>query len=190
MHLLTARGYALSDVASALQKAIRRGDARLAGYWAIEMFTGGGKAPLGYKEYVWRRLLVVSAEDCAGLITREIVGLYEAWKLADKKRIFVAKAVVLLCQAHKSRDADHLTNLVYDLQAIDEAALEAELEAARAQPEPIPEYAYDCHTATGKKRGKTKRNFFLEEFDALTPRAPGLFDADLEGVRRGEVKLK
>lgn len=38
MQLKTTRGYALSDVASALQKTIRRGDARLAGYFAIEMF--------------------------------------------------------------------------------------------------------------------------------------------------------
>ena len=34
----TKRGYSLGEVASALQKTIRRGDARLAGYWAIELF--------------------------------------------------------------------------------------------------------------------------------------------------------
>ena len=48
-------GYSLLEVASALQKAIRRADARLAGYWAIELFESG------YRDYLWRRLLTISA---------------------------------------------------------------------------------------------------------------------------------
>lgn len=195
MRLLTSRGYQLSDVASALQKAIRRGDARLAGYFAIEMFEKGGKSP-GYPGYAWRRLLTVSAEDCAGIITQEIKALFDSWQVIAKSkgtgagRIFLSKAVIVLCQAEKSRDADHLTNLVYDAKAIDEVALEAALDEARANPEPIPEYAFDCHTGTGKRAGKTKTQFFVEEHDALSPRAPGLFDDDLEAVRRGELELK
>lgn len=195
MRLLTSRGYQLSDVASALQKAIRRGDERLAGYFAIEMFEKGGQSP-GYPGYAWRRLLTVSAEDCAGVITTEVKALYDSWMvIAAQKgktagRIFLSKAVVLLCQARKSRDADHLTNLIYDAKAIDEAELEVALAEARAKPEPIPDYAFDCHTSTGKKRGKTKTDFFVEEHDALRPHAKGLFDEDLEAVRRGERHLK
>jgi len=189
MRLMTTRGYQLSDVASALQKAIRRGDARLAGYFAIEMFESN------YTAYAWRRLLTVSAEDCHGLITQEIKALYDSWVVIDKQkkgkgRIFLAKAVVLLCQARKSRDADHLTNLVYDPKAVDEKVLEAALKVARANPEPIPDYAYDCHTSTGSKRGKTRKDFFLDEHDALSPRAPGLFDKDLDALRRGKRELK
>jgi replication-associated recombination protein RarA len=180
---MTVRGYQLSDVASALQKAIRRGDARLAGYFAIEMFESK------YAAYAWRRLLTVSAEDCAGIVTQEIKALYDSWAVihAAKKgggRIFLAKAVVVLCRAKKSRDADHLTNLVYDQLGIDEATLTKSLAEARASVEPIPDYAYDCHTRTGKQRGKTKTDFFVSEHDALSPREPGLFDADLERLRR------
>ena len=40
----------------------------------------------------------------------------------------------------------------------------------------IPEYAYDCHTREGKKRGKTKADFFKAEQAALEPLQPGLFD--------------
>ena len=50
----TVRGYQLSEVVSAMQKAIRRGDARVAGYFAIEMFESG------FDQYCWRRLLTVS----------------------------------------------------------------------------------------------------------------------------------
>lgn len=180
--LNTVRGYALLDVASALQKAIRRGDGRLAGYWTIELFESN------YKEYLWRRLLTISAEDCAGIITREIEALYHGWQMIDRQkkgggRIFCAKAALILAAAPKCRDADHLTNLVYDRQAIDAATLERDLDEARKSAEPIPDYAFDCHTMTGKCAGKTKRDFFMEEHDALEPRLPGLFDLEVEKLR-------
>ena len=184
--LRTIRGYALLEVASALQKAIRRNDARLAGYWTIELFESG------YREYVWRRLLTISAEDCWGVITHEVEALYRSWQMIDRQkkgggRIFASKAAILLSQAAKCRDADHLTNLVYDPAKVDATALEADLAEARAQTEPIPDYAFDCHTMQGKRAGKTKDEFFIDEQDALTPRRPGLFDQDLEDLRgRGQ----
>ncbi len=177
--LMTIRGYALLEVASALQKAIRRADARLAGYWTIELFESN------YREYLWRRLLTISAEDCWGVITHEIEALYRSWQSIDRQkkgggRIFAAKAAILLSMAAKCRDADHLTNLVYDPAKIDAKVLEAELAEAREHPEAIPEYAFDCHTAAGKRAGRTKREFFVEEHKALQPRQQGLFDQDIE----------
>ena len=179
--LSTVRGYSLMDVASALQKAIRRGDARLAGYWAIELFESN------YRDYVWRRLLTISAEDCWGVITHEVEALYRAWQVIDSRkkgggRVFVAKATILLAMVRKCRDADHLTNLVYDPQAVDDAQVEADLEEARRTPENIPDYAFDCHTSAGKRAGKTKRDFFVEEHAALKPRQMGLFDQDVESM--------
>jgi replication-associated recombination protein RarA len=188
MRYRTVGGHDLGDVTSAMQKAIRRGDARLAGYWAIELFESG------YHEYIWRRLLTISAEDCWGILTQEVAGLRAAFREVnarpskDRKtrgRIFIAKAVILLAAAKKSRDADHLTNLVYDADGVDAETLTRELEETRRSPEAveIPDYALDCHTRRGKDAGKTKRDFFLEEYDALAPRQPGLFDDDLERLR-------
>ena len=177
--LRTIRGHALLEVASALQKAIRRADGRLAGYWAIELFESG------YREYLWRRLLTISAEDCWGIITHEVEALFRSWQFIDRQkkgagRIFAAKAALLLAQAAKCRDADHLTNLVYDPAKVDAKVLEAELAEARQHPESIPEYAFDCHTMQGKRAGRTKQEFFVEEYRALTPRQKGLFDRDVE----------
>lgn len=174
----TIRGYALLDVTSALQKAIRRGDARLAGYWAVELFESG------YTRYLWRRLLTISAEDCWGRITHEVEALYHSWELIHKNkpgagRVFAAKATILLCMARKCRDADHLTNLIYDPRKIDDATLAASLDEARSSPEAIPAYAFDCHTEKGRKAGKTKRDFFRDEFHALRPRQLGLFDDEV-----------
>lgn len=173
--LKTKRGYDFGEATSVMQKAIRRGDAKTAGYFAIELFESN------YREYVWRRLLTITAEDCWGILTQEIESLYRAWKMIDKAkpgkgRIFVAKAVILMAQAKKSRDADHLTNLVYDAKAFTDEEIAKELEEAEPENMEIPEYALDCHTANGRASGKTKKEFFRTEYDALTPLQPGLFD--------------
>jgi hypothetical protein len=91
----------------------------------------------------------------------------------------------MLCRALKSRDADHLICLVYDAGALDADILAREIEEARHSPEKIevPDYALDVHTRRGRKRGRTRREFFIDEFDALRPREPGLFDDDVERLR-------
>jgi replication-associated recombination protein RarA len=86
MKLTTKRGYSLLDAASALQKSIRRGDARLAGYFAVELFESN------YREYLWRRLLTISAEDCWGVITQEVWSLYQAWRAIDASKKHSARA--------------------------------------------------------------------------------------------------
>lgn len=171
--LRTINGYDFYEVASAMQKAIRRADARVAGYFALELWHSR------YVDYVWKRLFVISAEDCYGLITHEIESLYKAYLFVNEKakepkgRIFVSKAVLLLCDCRKSRDADHLQNLVYDRKDVD---VEKWIEDVRKNPVPVPEYTFDVHTRKGKIAGKTKSDFFKAELEALRPREPGLFD--------------
>lgn len=177
----TVHGYALLEVASALQKTLRRGEARLAGYFALELFHSG------FDQYCWKRLLIISAEDCWGLLTQEVWALYQAYilintprnKAALKGRVFLAKSTLLIAQAKKSRDADHLTNFVYDAGDIDTKALLGELDAAREAGDPppdIPDYAYDVHTSKGRRQGKTTAEFVRIEHAALHPFQPGLFD--------------
>ncbi len=101
----TKSGHNMFVMASMLQKAIRRGDAERAGYAAYEMFGS-------YDSTVWKRLYVVSAEDCWGVLTKEIDALYqkhlkanEGLKGYNKKSGYVSVAVSVLCEALKSRDA-------------------------------------------------------------------------------------
>jgi len=174
MIIRTINGYDFFEVSSAMQKAIRRADARVAGFFALELWHSN------YRDYVWKRLFTISAEDCYGLITAEIEALWQGHELVNKTdkdpkgRIFVSKAVILLCGCRKSRDADHLQNLVYDRNDVD---VERWIDDARHYPIPIPPYTYDVHTRKGKKRGRTKEEFFREEYEALQPRVPGLFDS-------------
>ena len=178
MRLRTIRGYDFGEVSSAMQKSIRRGDTQLAGYWALELWASG------FGNYVWKRLLTVSAEDCWGIITQEVKALRDSYAVINanlsgrraKGRIFISKAVILLCAAKKNRDADHLQNYVYDeMRGIDPDTLADELRNA-PEYEPIPEYAFDCHTRRGKAAGATKADFFRAEHAALAPFQPGLFD--------------
>ena len=119
MRIITKRGYDFGEVSSAMQKAIRRADTRLAGYWALVLWHSG------FWNYVWRWLLTVSAEDCWGCLTAEVKALHDSYAVVNKGkpvrehkgRIFISKAVILLCAARKDPDADHLQNFVYDALA-------------------------------------------------------------------------
>ena len=64
-------------------------------------------------------------------------------------------------------------------------AIEAAIDEARRKPEKLPEFTFDCHTNEGRKRGKTKADFFIDEQAALKPHQPGLFDDD---VKRDRLK--
>ena len=50
-------GYKLGEVASALQKSIRRGDEPQALFWSTELDLSG------YTEYAWKRLRIITSED-------------------------------------------------------------------------------------------------------------------------------
>ena len=174
--LTTKHGYNFYNVSSCLQKSIRRADARLAGYMALELWSSG------YVNYLWKRLFTISAEDCWGILTQEIESLWKGYQLVNegarepKGRIFISKAVLLLCAAKKCRDADHLSNFVYDkMDGLTAEQLDKEVSECTEYVK-LPNYVYDVHTLLGKKMGKTKEQFFKEEYEALKPRQPGLFD--------------
>jgi hypothetical protein len=184
MDLFTKSGYPLLTIASLYQKAIRRGDAKMAGFAACEMWDR-------YPNYLWKRTLVISAEDCDGLVTTEIEALYRSDKVvnAGKKhwekrtRVFLGKAVTILLKVGKCRDADHFTNFLMTDPKLTAANVK-EIELEDKMPKTIPAYVFDVHTAEGKRAGKTKKDFFKEEFEALKNRQPGLFDDMVEEVCR------
>ena len=167
-------GYDFYEVASALQKSIRRGDVRTAGFFALELFPK-------YREYVWRRLLTISAEDCYGCVTQEIKALYDSFEIINKKktdggRIFISKAVILLCECLHNRDADLLSNYVHDKKAgLSDDEIDKILAEARNSKIDVPEYVYDCHTRRGRALGKNKADFFREEQMSLLNQKESIF---------------
>lgn len=183
MKLFTQRGYDFYEVSSALQKSIRRGDVKLAGYMALELFPK-------YSEYCWKRLLTISAEDCFGIVTKEVMALYEAFHVINKGkkgnelkgRIFISKAVILLCMTKHNRDADLLSNYIYDKKYdVSDNEIEKMFEEIRNENMSVPDYVYDVHTMKGKRSGKTKADFFKQEDEDLMYKQMSLFDISERG---------
>ena len=60
MTIRTMHGYDFFEVSSAMQKAIRRADARVAGFFALELWHSG------FRDYVWKRLVSGAWQVIAG----------------------------------------------------------------------------------------------------------------------------
>jgi replication-associated recombination protein RarA len=149
--LVTPGGYRCDEVASALQKAIRRGDERGALFWASELELGG------WGRYVWKRLTIITSED-VGLaepsLPATIRALYQSWLEESKRskderyagfhRVFMLHAVVLLARARKSRMLDHALIVMYG--------------GERPRP-PVPDHALDRHTKAGRELGRGYAHF-------------------------------
>ena len=181
---VTKNGYSMYEMSSMIQKACRRCDIPHAAYAAAELYPS-------YRAMLWNRLLTISAEDCFGIMTKEIKALADSDSQVNGKKpadacnlVFVAKAVVLLCMARKSRDADYVAcNYLWGnkpmtdeerLDCIDYEEVKRLME--NEQPFRVPGYVYDVHTYKGKMQGKTRLDFFQEENEALKPRQMSLFD--------------
>lgn len=101
--MLTRTGLSFWEVTSAMQNSIRKGDYEIAGFCLWELLPQ-------YTPYLRKRLLVISAEDCYGVITKEILNLCE---IGTEKSL--TDAVNLLCKAKKNRDADYFVcNLMFN----------------------------------------------------------------------------
>lgn len=174
--MVTKNGHSLFDVSSLLQKAIRRGDEEMAGY-AVNELRGR------YNNYLWKRLLIISAEDCWGVITKEIVALQQADEIYNKGKKgydrcgeFISKAVTLLLKARKNRDSDWFAcNLIQSEETLN---ITEYLNLSDEQPkmQKFPDYVYDVHTYEGKRRGKTREDMVNDEQQALYPHQEGDYD--------------
>lgn len=157
----TRRGYEFGDVASALQKSIRRGQEDDALYWAIEL------AESGFDNYVWKRIRIMVSEDIGianETLPAVIHGLWENYKEQKKlkdtfhrpERLFLVHAIILLARSPKSRMVDHALWYHY---------------SAEPPERDIPDCAHDKHTKTGKRQGRSWEHFF-EEGELLENESP------------------
>src|SRR5579863_8157866 len=155
----TQGGFVMDEVASALQKTIRRGQERHAIFWATELDL------TGYGNYAWKRLRIICSED-VGLAWPEgpavIRALHENWqetRKAEKDRppersnamLYLVHAVCLLARAPKSRLVDNACAVFY---TGDRTAMRTE----------VPEYALDHHTSRGRRLGKTEAACYEQSY--------------------------
>lgn len=136
--------YEFDEVASSLQKCIRRNLEYDACYWAFILHESG------YHRYMWRRLLIIASEDIgnstsdAAVLVSSLLQNYQfAISAANRHKndalVFVFQGIIYMCRATKTREADSLVNLI-------------RTEHANGNHLPIPSIAIDYHT----KRGRAK----------------------------------
>ena len=194
---ITKNGYQLFDIISLLQKSIRRGDVKLASWCAMELCESGHSA------FAWKRLLIISAEDCSNFdkdgnfhpLTVELLALKHVFdELSQKKNIHkpyklhLAKAAILLAKTAHNREVDHsiaighsdLLNMKIITKEMINEAISQINENERISEIDIPDYCYDCHTIKGKKLGRNTNDFVKDEWEALANRLPDVFDKELE----------
>ena len=150
-NVTTRNGHPLGEVASAFQKAIRRGLEDEALHWGVELDTSN------YGEYAWKRMRIMTSED-VGLaepfLAATIYALYQNWVDQRRKRdvkhgperLFLVHAILLLARAKKSRIVDHALIAYY----------------GNHDRRPIPDHALDKHTAAGRRLGRGVEHFFEE----------------------------
>jgi len=134
--------YQFDEAASALQKSIRRNEEYNACWWAFIIHESG------YFKYVWKRLMIIASEDVgnatpeAALIVHALQQNYQTAIMSTNRTKndalqFIMQAVMYLCRAEKSREADSITNLI-----------RANYEKGNFLE--VPEYAVDIHTKRGR----------------------------------------
>jgi replication-associated recombination protein RarA len=145
----TPGGHRADEIASLLQKAIRRGEERLALYAVRELDLGG------WPGYAWRRLRVVASED-VGLASTETVlavrALFENWTAERKVKanplaasLFLTHATILLARAPKSRLVDDALTAIYQ---------------GPRPPLELPDWVADLHTRRGRALGRGLDHFY------------------------------
>jgi replication-associated recombination protein RarA len=151
--MITKGGHSFYEVASAIQKYVRRGDEHKALYWFSELFISG------YDEYGWKRIKVMVSEDIGianPTLPAQIHALYETYVEMKKQKnkhcpekLPYVHAVMLLVRSPKSRLVDNKLCQYFDLRS----------------NIPTPEfddYVFCLHTLKGKFKKRGNKHFYEE----------------------------
>ncbi len=149
--VLTKKGYDFYEVSSAFQKSIRRGLENDALYWGIELYESG------YKDYCWKRMVIMCSEDVGlGELSTivQMMSLKQSFEYLQKMKDYGAMklpfthAIVLLCRSRKSRYIDH--------------AITVHWQNHNEEYKALPDWAFDMHTRRGKSIGRGLKYFYQE----------------------------
>jgi replication-associated recombination protein RarA len=135
--------YEFDEVASAMQKCTRRGLEYEACWWAYVLHTSG------FHKYMWRRLVIIASEDVgnatpdAAVLVSSLLQNYNYAITATNRSkndalVFAFQAIIYLCRATKTREADSLVNLI-------------RTEYGQGKRLDSPAFSLDMHTKRGRQ---------------------------------------
>lgn len=162
----TKNGHGMFDVSSALVNAVDNADYELVGYTANELYVR-------YKNFLWKTIMMIAKNVCVNhpSAMREIDALRridnEQAGAVNETPIYVAKALVILVKLVKYDSS--IFDYSYEYKIADMSYYDNRHIA-------IPQYVFDCHTIRGKRMGKTKQMFVVDEQNALNPLCECEFD--------------
>lgn len=136
-------GYDFAEVASSLQKCLRRGYEYEAAYWCYILHASG------YYRYAWKRLAIVASEDIgngtpqAAILVHSLQSNYQYCitsvnRTKNDALVFLFQAVLFICRAEKSREADSLANLI-------------RTRCEQGEKLEVQSYSLDMHTSRGRE---------------------------------------
>lgn len=134
--------YEFDECASALQKCIRRNMEYEACWWAFVLHESG------YHKYMWRRLLIIASEDIGNATPDSAVlvnALHQNYMAAitatnrakNDALVFAFQAIIYMCRAIKTREADSLVNLI-------------RTEYGNGKRLEVADFSLDMHTKRGR----------------------------------------
>lgn len=150
---------------SAFQKAVRRGQEEDALFWALQLIYHHNLLGNAGRTMVWNRLRVMASEDVGSANPEACVVIHSLAesdaKLNKNKQdkpngkgnggrttdIFVSHAVLYLCRSAKNREVDDFICHMYG-------------KIREGWKATVPDYAYDKHTAEGRKKGRRFKHFY------------------------------
>ena len=158
-------GHSIFEISSLIQKALRRSDTRMALYAAAEMLPK-------YRNYLWKRLLTVSAEDCHDMITQKIVKLHDGdvCGVNGYSNVPIENAISILLTARKNRDGDYFACNLFNSR--DKRCFESSYGNEVFDAQSATKNGHSCH-------------YLREVFN----RAIDLMDYDTAGYAANEIKV-
>jgi len=175
----THHGLDMMPCLSALQKAIRRGQAEIAMQFASELMH----TSKAFFTAVCNRLEIVSHEDVGVRMAIQFTATcveqakrhYQADKIGPS-RLMIGNAIRFLCESKKTRAGTNFAAAI-GLENLNEPTVPK-----------IPDFAYDVHTREGRKMGRGIDHFLADGAklsNAISPNA-----ADLKFEQRAIAQWK
>ncbi|MBD5237543.1 MAG: hypothetical protein HDS62_08465 [Bacteroidales bacterium] len=158
-------GHSIFEISSLIQKALRRSDARMALYSAAEMLPK-------YRNYLWKRLLTVSTEDCHDMVTHKVVALHDKDRCGANgyDNSIIEEALSILLNASKNRDGDYYACNIFNSR--DKRNLEDKYGIENFDPLSATKNGHNCYYL---------RDVFNRAIDIL--------DYDNAGYAANEIKV-
>lgn len=169
--MTTKNGKNFWDVASLIQKAVRRADYNRAGYCANELYEK-------YPFYIWKKFFIISTEDCFGAVTKVMIDLFEK-NTPETSKENISKALITLCKCRKSKDGDYFgCNYIHS---------EQKLNLSKYTDGEMPVNLFGCYERSNSK--KSPKGHTLEELRIALTKSILKNDYEYAGYATSELML-